>query len=83
MTMELASMIWIAIGAYLAIGLIIGVFFAFFGVGRIDFAAQGASFFFRLIILPGVALLWPAIILRILSFRKINAPIDGHEGGEA
>ncbi len=83
MTIETAAMIWGGIGLYFGVGLIFGLGFVFLGVQRIDHAADGTGVLFRLIILPGVIALWPFMIGRLLSFRKINAPIAGHEGGEA
>lgn len=75
MTIEMAMMIWTAIGLYLGVGLVFGLAFVFLGVQHIDHAAQGAGIWFRLMILPGVAALWPFALGRLLSFRKINAPI--------
>lgn len=52
---------------YAAMGLIFAVFFVCFGVGRIDASAKGAPIFFRLLILPGAAALWPVLLRRWLS----------------
>ncbi|MGF1456837.1 MAG: hypothetical protein ACFB6R_15830 [Alphaproteobacteria bacterium] len=76
MTIELAEMIWLAVGAYFGVGLVIGLGFVFFGAHRLDHAAEGSGPLFRLIILPGAVGLWPAILVRIFSFRKINAPTE-------
>ncbi|MEO0400147.1 MAG: hypothetical protein AAF224_12085 [Pseudomonadota bacterium] len=76
MSVETANAILMTAGAYLAIGGVVGVPFILFGAPRLDHAARGSGLFFRLAILPGVIGLWPAIIVRALSFRKINAPID-------
>ncbi len=53
-----------ALGAYAGIGLLFALYFVFLGVQRIDSQAQGVSFGFRLLILPGVVALWPFILSR-------------------
>lgn len=49
---------------YLAVGLIFGVLFVAAGVQRLDPAAHGAPWTFRVLILPAVTALWPAMALR-------------------
>lgn len=49
---------------YFAIGTLFGVVFAWRGVSRIDSAANGAPWTFRLLILPGVIALWPMLAFR-------------------
>ena len=51
-----------AMGGWLAIGLLVGIAFALFGVGRVDPDARG-SWTFRPLILPGVAALWPLVLV--------------------
>mgnify|MGYP000849758719 CR=1 FL=1 len=51
------------IGVYLALGAAFAIVFVSAGVARIDPAARGASWPFRLVILPGVAALWPWMLL--------------------
>jgi len=50
-----------ALGAWIGAGVLIGIPFVLFGVQRIDPDARG-SWTFRLVILPGVAALWPLIL---------------------
>lgn len=56
-----------AAGAYLAAGLLFGLAFVSFGVGRVDPAARGAPLQFRLIILPAVAALWPFMLVKWIT----------------
>ncbi len=49
---------------YVAIGLVFAIIFVFAGVGRIDESAKGAPLAFRLLIIPGAAVLWPILLLR-------------------
>ena len=54
----------------LAVGVVLGVAFLFFGIERIDPAARGA-YAFRPLLLPGLALLWPFVAVR--WFRVIRS----------
>ena len=47
------------LAVYAAIGLLFAAAFVTRGMHRVDPAAIGAPIGFRLIILPGVAILWP------------------------
>lgn len=51
-------------GIYLAMGLAFAVAFVIWGAGRVDPAAREATLGFRLIIIPGVILLWPVLAQR-------------------
>jgi hypothetical protein len=57
-----AAVILALVYAYAACGLLFGVAFVSAGAGRLDPAARGASIAFRLVILPGAALLWPLLL---------------------
>ena len=69
--MSVAAAIVLVCEAWLAVGLIVGLWFVLFVVGRIDHAAHGA-YAFRPLLLPGVALLWPFVLLR--SLRLLRPP---------
>ena len=79
MTIAFAQSITFALGAYFGIGVIIALLFLMFGVGRLDAAAKGASFLFRPMIFLGCVALWPYVVLRTLSFRRINEPTESEE----
>ena len=49
---------------YAAIGVAFGALFVIAGVQRIDSVARNTGLGFRLIILPGSAALWPALLVR-------------------
>ena len=57
-------MIVAAMGAYLACGVVFAGPFIWRGVTRIDPVAREATVGFRLVILPGVTLLWPLLAVR-------------------
>lgn len=60
---------------YAGIGLLFAVAFVIFGAGRMDESAKGASVFFRLLILPGAAALWPVLLRRWLR-GQTRPPIE-------
>lgn len=59
---------------WLAVGLLVGVPFLAFAVGRVVEGAAGSSLMFRLMMLPGAALLWPVLLYRWLTAARR----DGH-----
>ncbi len=57
---------------YVALGIVIALWFAFFKVHHLDHNSVETSLFFRLIILPGSTLFWPYIMLKIFKHdRKV------------
>lgn len=59
------SLLGLAVGIfelYVALGAAFAVPFVAIGVQRVDPAAAGASWGFRLVILPGTVLLWPLLL---------------------
>ncbi len=51
-------------GAYVALGLVFAIPFALIGAGKIDPDAQGATWGFRILVIPGAILLWPLMAKR-------------------
>ncbi len=76
MSIELATEFWTVAALYLATGAVVAAPIAFWGTSATDHAARGAGVAFRLIIMPGIIALWPYFILRMLSGRIVNKPID-------
>jgi len=62
-----AAIFLIALSAYLACGLLFAIPFVLFGVQKADPHAVHGSWGFRLLILPGVATLWPLLLRRRLQ----------------
>lgn len=58
------EVVLVAGGAYLAVGLIVAIPFVLVGANRIDEAAGGSGWGFRLVIIPGSAALWPVLVAR-------------------
>jgi hypothetical protein len=53
--------------AYLGFGFLFAIVFVAKGIGRVDPVARGSSLGFRLIVLPGVAALWPLLLVRLIQ----------------
>ena len=64
MSPQLATALLIVVGLYLAFGLLFAVPFVLFGAGRLDPDARAGSWGFRVLIVPGVAALWPVLAVR-------------------
>jgi hypothetical protein len=69
---EVASWLVRLSGAYLGFGLVFAVPFAFGLVNRVDPVAAHGTRPFRVLIIPGAALLWPLLLQRVL--RGETAP---------
>lgn len=59
---------------YASIGAVFAALFLALWVGRLDPAAAHATWGFRLLVFPGVALFWPLFLLRLL--QGATAPPD-------
>lgn len=67
--------------AYLAIGALFAVPFAFRFAGQLDPGARAGTLGFKLLLLPGALALWPALALRLAGRAPRNR--NAHEGGAA
>lgn len=74
-TMELAvtmlTSLLLALAVYMAIGVALGAIFVTRLIGRVDPVARGSGPVFRLLILPGVAALWPWMLAKSLRAWKV------------
>jgi hypothetical protein len=52
------------LGVYLGVGLLFAIAFLTVGISQVDPDSKGSGLGFRLIILPGVAALWPVLLTR-------------------
>lgn len=79
----MANIILSLAGAYTALGTVFAVAFVTRGIGVVDHAANAASVKFRLLMLPGSALLWPWLLRCWLRARtpaphSTHSPAEGH-----
>ena len=70
--MALATAIVAVLLGYLTLGLGFGIWFAWRGAGTLDPVAAAGSPGFRLLIVPGGALLWPLLVARIRAARAAS-----------
>jgi hypothetical protein len=56
--------------AYLMTGLLVAIWFCFFGAGKIDAGAARSGIGFKLIILPAALLLWPLVLRKGMKGEK-------------
>lgn len=61
---------------YFRIGAGVAIVFALIA-GRVVPSAKGGSILFRLLILPGAAMLWPLVLVRSVRALATPAPKDG------
>lgn len=84
--MGIADGLVLAAGVYVAAGLVFALAFVTVGVQRVDTAAQGAPWGFRLLILPGAVALWPLLMARWVRGagppEERNAHRDAARGGD-
>lgn len=66
-------LVWLVTG-YIVVGIILASILSFTQIHKIDPAARRASLGFRLIVLPGLAMLWPLIVLRVV--RGASPPTE-------
>jgi hypothetical protein len=71
----LAQIFLYALGVYASLGLMFAMLFVWIGVQRLDSEAQGSGIGFRLLILPGVAALWP-LFLRRWTRGIVEPPVE-------
>lgn len=72
MSVAVASWIWGLIALYLGLGVLFAVPFMLLRLKKSDPDAADATWGFKLIVLPGVVLLWPALARRWMA--GIDAP---------
>jgi hypothetical protein len=67
MSVAWAEAIWLGLGAYLGFGLALGVLTILFGMRRLTPVEVPVRV--RLMLLPGMAALWPVILWRLIGVR--------------
>ena len=68
--MQIAQILVMIFYAYLALGLLAGLWLVFRGVGKIDEGMKGASWRLRLLLLPGSIALWPVLLRKYIQSSK-------------
>ncbi len=78
-----AEVVVLLCAVYIVCGVAFAPFFVWRGVGLIDPAAKATGLGFRLIILPGVAALWPVLLRRWITGRLPPAERNAHRDAAA
>jgi hypothetical protein len=78
MFISFAEIIVYFLEIYAAIGFIFAVWFVIFGVTRLDEAAKGTGFGFRLLIFGGVVAFWWLLLWRLLDGTKRPMENNAH-----
>jgi hypothetical protein len=73
MSVALAETVLTVVAGYFAVGALFAVIFIPFGLRRVDVVAAGGPLRFKLLIAPGVIVLWPVVLVLWLSGRRENA----------
>ena len=63
---------------YLAVGLAFAAVFVLYLAPRVDPSVPGSSWGFRLIIIPGVTLLWPLLVIRVVRGQRTPTERTAH-----
>jgi len=69
MPIDTASVVAMALEIYLGLGLVFALWFALSGARRLDPAAGRGTWGFRVLLVPGAALLWPLLLPRTLAAK--------------
>ena len=62
---------WIVI-VYLLCGILFAIPFVLIGVDKIDEGAKGASWGFKIIIIPGTTIFWPLLLRKWIRARSMD-----------
>lgn len=78
MPFAFARLLVLLAGVYLALGAMFAALFASRWAGRADPVAGSATPGFRLLIGPGSTLLWPLLLIRLLTRSGPPAEVNAH-----
>lgn len=57
---------------YLVAGVLFAVFFLSKGIQKVDPTTKGSSLGFRIIILPGIVVLWPVLLQKWMKIKMLS-----------
>ena len=72
------ELITLLLGLYFALGLIFAGPFVLKGVERVDPAAKGAKWRFKVLLIPGVMAFWPLLLKRWVSGTQLPVETNEH-----
>lgn len=68
--MVIVTILLVCAASYLGAGFIFAILFVLKGIARIDEAAQGTGWGFRVIIFPGTVVFWPLLLKKWIGIYK-------------
>ena len=77
---SLAAALVGALGIYAGVGILVAVWLQVRGLDRLDPAAAGAAWGFRILMIPGLVAFWPLLALRALRGGGPPAEHNAHRG---
>jgi len=88
MSVPIAKIVVVLLYAYLVAGLLVAIWMHAGGLRRVDTSAVRGTIGFRILITPGLVLLWPLILRRAIRAAghppvERNAHRDAAKGGAA
>ena len=72
-----AQIFWTVLGAYIALGAVASVFIHLRVLAKLDSAAEGGSWGFRVLVTPGLIGLWPVVLYKARK-RTSERPALNH-----
>lgn len=72
--MAFISILLAIAGLYLAAGFLFAIVFVIKGVSKVDEGAHGATWGFRVIIIPGTMVFWPLLLRKWIKSYKTQQP---------
>lgn len=77
---QAATIFWMAIGVYVALGLVAAFYIHLRLLHRLDASADGASWGFRFLVTPGIIALWPILLRKAGKLRRGESPSGNPDG---
>jgi hypothetical protein len=68
----IVTILFYILGIYILAGFLFAVVFLFKGIEKVDVSAHGATWGFKLIIIPGVVALWPVLLNKWIKSKTAS-----------
>ena len=75
---EFAAIVIATVQVYLLLGVVFAVVFVIFLAPRVDPGAADSSWGFRIMVIPGLTLLWPLMLHRVLRTQAPPVECNAH-----
>lgn len=66
---QIVGLILLIVLVYLVLGLIFSIFFLWRGINKVDEGAEGSSFVFKLLIIPGMLVFWTFFLYKWIKSK--------------